>query len=374
MVKNAAQGRGASPKAKRAKMDPTEKKVASLIHALQDPEQVGLVEMPDVEREMLVKMIPGALGKDAPKDTRHEYQTRIADVVGSAFTKTVEIWEGKLAEANTFLSTADVSSKEKEAVKSAAASVLEEKSKELRSTKLALQAAQEAVVTATGELTEAQHAVDNSETEKRSKEEKKAYVTTLFKDHFEVLKAGDGDKKLLAPVIALCRELNAEASLIDAVSSSFLKKVDVRGEFDIMVVDQVNEVLTKHMAELDEYLNTFEKNVEKLTKVSEEKKLTLETAKQKRLSCVQAVKAADAVKGEVAAKFQEAEDVQKDFAKKLSNQEVEVAVIEGSVFYAKDNLKTFNFLYDRTAPAPEPEAVEAASEAAAGEQPAMETA
>jgi len=277
----------------------------------------------------------------------------VADRIGSSFMKTADIWEAKLRDANAVLQKASAVKAEKEFASSSALTTFEVKSKVLQTTKEALQAAQEAVCSAARQLAEAQGAVDSCELEKKSKAEERDSARKIYTEHFEVLKAGDGDKKLLKPLVDLLKKLNPEASLVDAVGSTFAKKLDARGEFDMMVANQLGEVLTSHIAKLDEFLSNFENVTANKMAVVEEKKVALEAARQNRTVSVQAVMPAESARVESSTALQEAKAILQQFEKEMSEQQVELSVMEGSLWYAKDNLETFNFLYGRKKPEPE---------------------
>lgn len=355
VAKRSGRGRAGSPSAKKARVtDPIEKKVESLIEAFQDPEQVGLVEMPEVCRSMLTSVLKTAIGPGAAKDERHRFQTEIAELIGDTFTKTVKIWEGRLSEAASSVEAAEAGRLEKEASWSAAESALEAKSEYRKTTQHAWEDAVAAVSQATCNLTNAQQAVDAMETEKTSKEEERTRATTIYKDHFEVLKSGEGDKKLLTPLSKLLKELKAEGSLVNALGSTFAKKPEDRGQFDNMVVQQLDGLLTSHIEGLNGFLDNFEKILaEKQAAVGKEKTM-LEEAEQRKSSCMEADEAANKAKCDSEVAVQEAKDLLAQYNQKLDEQKVELSMKEGALLVAKHNLETFTFLHERVQVAPEP--------------------
>jgi hypothetical protein len=356
MPKAAARSNVSAPPAKKArvKMDAIDKKVQSMIRSFEDPDQVGLVEMPKIVRDMLVSVIKAALGHGSAKDERHAFQTSVADVIGDTFKQTVQIWEGKVSEAKALVDGADAEKTEKESAWSAASAVVEADIERVRTTQEALDAAVESVSAANKAFADAQSALENCDTERKGKEDQRIQANTLFKEHFEVLKQGDGDKSLQKPLVALLKELNAEVSLVNALGSAFGKKPDDRGQFDNMVVQQLEEVLTSHMKEIDDFLSNFEKiSAERAAAVSE-KKTMLEAAEAQKAACEKAFETAACAKIDGEDNLKETKEFLTQFDQKLDERKLEVEMRDASLAIAKENLETFTFLYERLQAAPEP--------------------
>ena len=70
--------------------------------------------------------------------------------------------------------------------------------------------------------------------------------------------AAKEQKASVSTTTKLVKKLHADASLMSALPSTLMKKAEARGEFDTMVLSQVETILTTHLQGLQKDLDSAE--------------------------------------------------------------------------------------------------------------------
>jgi hypothetical protein len=245
-----------APEAKKSRIvDPIAEKVEVIKRTLSDPEcEVGGGE---AHREMLLASIPHTLPYAC--DERHEYQTAMAKMVQVVLHAYVADREAKLSDAQVKVDSAEQQSGQ--ALKAVEASAILVQAQEdevtrcqdvLRNDSEVLKASQESLELATKE-------VADFDTNLQVTIDEKDRYTSVYNECFVLLKSGSAEKKeasqLLKRIESVLKKLNTESSLLVAVVPALKKAPAERGTFDIMAIDGIEAVFTKHLENLQEQID-----------------------------------------------------------------------------------------------------------------------
>merc|ERR1711985_5358 len=85
------------------------------------------------------------------------------------------------------------------------------------------------------------------------------------------------------------KELSCDDSLTSAFQSALGKKPEERGTFDLMVCQQLDDALAKHIQSLDEKLNNFDTELAQKKAAMEGAQAVLDAAKEKQCSSSEAL-------------------------------------------------------------------------------------
>merc|ERR1711865_1144154 len=155
----------------------------------------------------------------------------------------------------------------------------------------------------------------------------------LQKEHFETLKEGAWEtmRDLRSHVSVLTpffKKLSVDASLVTAMQSALGKKPVDRGSFDNMVVEQIQETLTKHLLSLEEKLASTEAVVAEKSTTADAIRATLEICQDKQKASSEAVRAAEVERKEL-------EVAMKERTQAVKEQETSVAAIASELSIAE---------------------------------------
>lgn len=354
--------RSESPQAKRARVsEPVDEKVAenmSVLHqAFEDEEQLGVASLPAPCREMLKTLMAPAFQASASE--RCSLQTKVAKSVGEVLGEVQNVWEGRCSDVRSQLESSGAIKAEKAAASEATKGTLQACLGDIKSKQKALDLAREEVSSASDKVDEAEGDQVNCEMQKESKEKARKKVSSIFEENFATLKACDwptpdakakGEKKLFGPLATLLRSLNADSSLVDALPATFAKKPEERGEFDHLALRTLEELMTKHLAGIDEWLSNFDQTLAEKKAAITEKKTECDAAKLRQTDHEGILKAAKGALFEsfVAKKgadrnVQEHETLVQEL---YSDETLKAAGLDK----AKQTLSAFTFLNERVPP------------------------
>jgi hypothetical protein len=329
-------------------------------------------------RDMLVTLAPLALGSDAAQNQRHAFQNETVDMIREVLSESVASSESNWRNDAALVEAAANPETEKAEALAAAKARIEACLGDVKVKQRALEDAKEDVDVAKSELAGCENAVGTCEKQKSKKEQARTSLNSLIVDNFEVLKAcawetpeakAKGEKKLMRPLLTQVKKLKADCSLLDVVPSVLEKKPEERGEFDNLAVQQVEDVLTSHRKELDDWLESFEPTLAEKMAAVEKQKIVLEDAALIHSVCEEFLKDSQASHSESKAKVKEAKEVlaeHKTATAELKCQEAEkLAMLD----QAKNDLAAFTFLSERM----HSEKVESEEAAVEAEEAAVET-
>lgn len=357
--------KGRSPSPKRGRKNPVTEKVNILVEAFGDTEQVGLVEsLPANARKMLGKAVESTLGKGAASDERHEYQTKMAGAIGEILKKcVVDVWEPKVAEGKKDVDAVEATKNAAMTTLDSAEQKLSQMSGKRGDAATLLDEAETAHKDAAKKLSEAQDAVDALEVQQMKKTAERTKCFNVLDQNYKSLKTASGDgggafeaaeKKYMGGLKSMLTSLAVDGSLLGAIGLALEKKAEERGGFDAMVVEKVEETLQKHLADLDDFLNNFEKIKGEKEAAVVSAQAALDAAAEQEKSCQEGLATAKA--NETAAE-DEVKTCQDDVAgkeKELAKANAEFSEKEDALALAKENLAAFEFLSERVAAVPEP--------------------
>lgn len=345
---------------KRAKLDPVSAKVKEVLDAL-SREDCELME-PATYREGILAAVPLAIGLGAAKDERHAYQEQVAQIVFETLKATEEKFEKSLAAAKDELSAAQSSQAAKETSLTRAQGALEEQKKMAQEAQDALTVSQEALMQATTNLKEISKAVDNFDIVQQGKEQEHAELSSAFESVFEKLKTGTWEdamekKSVLSQLSLVLKKFDVDQSLRSAAPSAMSKNPADRGDFDNMVVDQIQESLKARVESLAADVSNGE--TLKSAKVTEqtEAQETLDTSTATVEANKAAVVSAEEKIVELEATLTQAKVDLKEQSKIVGDVDVKTFYEQSHLENFKEALQALEFLRERTSTPPEGEAL-----------------
>mmetsp|Transcript_3401 Transcript_3401/g.5608 ORF Transcript_3401/g.5608 Transcript_3401/m.5608 type:complete len:389 (-) Transcript_3401:208-1374(-) len=345
-------------------------------------DQAGVVKEVLLESEVLAdsvkNMLAGAVMHSLVfyKDCRHETQSKVVDMLGSAMETIEKALEAAITEATAKLDEAkegEVTKKEEltKAEEGLEALAKEDVEKEQVWTEAdeAVNKAKEAVETA-----EAAETQGNKDLEKA--EAKKATLETVMADIYTPIKEGTAENlpKMIKSLMAKLKEFSVsmDGGLMETVPAALSKAKEDRGDFDKVVFEQLD--------------SEFGKLVEKFNTIlaeggpgKAERAAAVETAKTELATAEEALKKADE-ESTAAAEAKTAGEAALKAAKKaareagpaLKKATSELKDAEAKLDEFKEGpLAAFKSLAERSTPPPEPEGDAMATEEAA--EPVPET-
>jgi hypothetical protein len=334
-------------------IDPVAEKVELISNAISEPE----CQIHDSHREMLLSAIPHSLAMAV--DERHEFQTRVAEMVGEVLKEYGAHWEQEVTS-----STADVgplAQKVNEAMHIVEESVKKIDTQEevvtnckdvLKEDSEALRAAEKALHSASKEVAEFD---ENLQVTVANKDQH----GSVYNDYFIPLKTGGIDAKevarLLKQVQPMLKKLSTESSLLNAIGPAFQKSAEDRGPFDMMAIDGAEAMFTKHLEELQEQIDKAD--VTKGEKVSAEGAAqdALKAATEKRTASEESLKAAEELLASLKAEHLNHLANMNTTGEAAGASEAVVATKERRLKAVQSALGAFEDLFKReSAPEPEP--------------------
>lgn len=238
--------------AKKAKIDPVHQKCNLVQSAIK-----GATHLPQDALEMLKGMLYGSLA--TPKDQRHPYQSEIVAMIGDALG-------GIEAETRATIATGEKAAGgfDQENAKRAAATEVSEANLssivvEVRSKKGLLAEACLAFRKTRAELQEAQEAQRAGDADLKAVSGKRTKLQAIVQEMFSKLKEGaEGAPEAAHVMGSLRKHVELDDSLMTATQSALSKPPDARGPFDAMAINQLEEQISKTIAEFDAKISDSE--------------------------------------------------------------------------------------------------------------------
>lgn len=360
-----ARAAAASSAAKKAKVvDPITEKVELVSKTISDPE----CQLPDSLREMFMLAIPHTL--PVPGLERHDYQTKVIEMMGRHMSDYVAHWEEQVAS-----SKADIvpnAQKAEETMKDVedSAKKIGIQEDEVAKCKGTVQEDSDALKAAQDALKNASKEVAEFDENLQATIAQKDHCNSVYNEYFLTLKTGGVDgtgvdakegARLLKEVTPMLKSLSTESSLLTAIAPAFKKAPADRGSFDVMAIEGAEGIFTKHLGELQEQIDKADTT--KAEKVSNEtaSQEGVQAATEKKTASEDALKAAEVELASLEAKHLELLTAANAASEKSAASEEVVASKEERLTQVKLGFSTFTELVERQSNAPEP-AVDATME------------
>jgi len=244
----AAAGGAGGAAAKKQKSDPVAAKCAEVVAALK-----ALHDMPAAVREMLAVALPLAM---VPEAERHGLQESMITAVAEQMAKVEAGLKTTSEQAEAHVSAM---AKEKEhftAAVAAADAALSEKRAVAKEKQKALAQDARDVRAAKAALAEAEGKKAALEVDVGAAERDRSELRAAVADVFQPLKDGtaeqDTESKAAALVTKLQRLVHMEESLFTVAPAALGKAPAARGQFELMVVNEISQQCAKRLAALDD--------------------------------------------------------------------------------------------------------------------------
>jgi Ca2+-binding EF-hand superfamily protein len=312
--------------------------VKLVLRAFTDEEQVGLLSISSEARDLLHSIVQSALGHGSASDERHDYQTRMANAIGSALAESMKVGADKLSEAKEGLKTADIGLTDAQSAVAAAKTNLETCVQNVKNKKEQYDKSLPAVTEEQQKVTAGEKEVEKFAGTLQKKREDRDKFQKTIESHYEILKAYEwespaaqkkGEKKLLTALESTMKKLKADASMFLAVRNALVKSPADRSQFELSAMESVEAKFNQHLQGLEEQLSIAEKaNAEKVG-VCAEAAAALEAAQTSRTDLKQVREALE--RAEV--KLAESQSLM-DARERLSTR-------------TKETIDAFTFLYER---------------------------
>lgn len=320
-------------------------------------------DVPKAVRQMLIAMLPE--GICVPADLRHQYQN-------ASVKMTLEVLEGVLSKMQQGVTSAagevtriEAAKSELQAKVQEAIAALEKASEGEATTKGNLAEVTRSVLACKSALAEREKERAEGDAAHEAAKEDKIVIEAALAEDFRCLRDGEVEgedaKAQYKKLEALAGKIGFEASLLTALPTSILKKPADRGSFDAMVVAQLQEGLQKHLAQLQETIQSSEPAAAKRLAAVEQAKKDLQMAKLKQQEVADLYLAAKQLQKDCQGNKKSAETKVKQSAPDLTaakkiQQEAEKRLEN----YKQRNWTSFETLRDHTSPKVEAAAIEAA--------------
>eukprot|EP00746_Dinoflagellata_sp_MGD_P155417 gnl/MRDRNA2_/MRDRNA2_85360_c0_seq1.p1 gnl/MRDRNA2_/MRDRNA2_85360_c0~~gnl/MRDRNA2_/MRDRNA2_85360_c0_seq1.p1 ORF type:complete len:380 (+),score=128.47 gnl/MRDRNA2_/MRDRNA2_85360_c0_seq1:90-1229(+) len=352
ITKRAARAQVEAPEPKKARIvDPVTEKLEVITQMLSDP--TFQVPGGEAHRDLLLASVPHTL--TVPSEERHEYQTRMAKMVEVVLRASVADWETKVSSAKAKMDLTE--QQDAQAMKD-----LEESAKRVELQEEEVAKRQEVVRVDSEAVNEAQlvlevatqEVVDFDANLQKTINQKEQY-SSVYNESFVHLKTTEGTPQkeadqLLKKMTPLLKKLGAESSLLSAIGPALKKSPTERGQFDVMAIEGIEAVFTKHLATLQEQIDKAD--VTKGEKVAAQAvaQEALDSAKAKEAESEQALKQAQEARDKLEASHQEM------YRNMDCNSNMEAitehGVTEEGLQKVKQALNTFTDLFERKAVSP----------------------
>jgi len=330
-------------------------------------------DLPEACRAMLLALIPGSLG--TPLAERQQLQTVAVNLLEEALARhktaleqAITLQEQKVQEFEGGKDALEAKAKEAESELESMASETEAKKQVLAAASQEVLATKRAAEDAKSAQTEGDAAYSDAVEDKKAVEE-------ALTAHFAPLKEGNWEagqaKGHIDALLPLCKRIKLDASLVSAVPSSCTKKPSERGQFDLMVVQQLEETLQAKVVSCTELIDSEGPAAKARAEAAEAAQKAAEASKEKQQQAAAQLFDSQNAYKQKAAMVQEAkasiENFEPNFQAARDLLEVRKATLDT---FIKKNMAAFETLRDGAPPSPakEPE-VEAATVEVAQEAP-----
>jgi len=346
--------------AKKAKKDPAADKLneqlAEVVATLKQAELSGQVG------KMLSAVVPLSLGEFS--EQRHPFQKRVVDGIASVLGEIEAALKSDVAEKKSTRDQATAGKPEREKEAADGEVKLNSKIAEVQSAKVALAGKAMAFRAARTALAESDEAKVVDGRMSRDAETKKADFEAALENLTALKTAPPGDaegRKKSNELMAQLKKHKFEESMMIALPAALAKAPEARGQFDAMVIGQLETEMAKNISEQSKILADAIPGQERCAAAIKAAQATLDTARgeqrvaaqffdnlsKEQDSCTEASAAAQKAVRDIVASL-------KKLDKALHNAEVEVEIFE------QGPLETFKELSERVAPPQAAEEEEAA--------------
>jgi len=360
-MKRPAAAQAAGLAKKPAQRDPALAKLKLVRVALAEaegfPEQVTQAFGATLEHSLLV-----------PAPDRHAAQTAVVDMIGDVVASVLAGCSDKAAAMSGKIAESDIEKGNREKAVAAAAEASSAKAAALEAAKVALTEATAGLAAATAALTEARAEQKTGDAAVNAAGDRKAQLEGCLTGAFAAVK--DGDASALKAVLDTCRAFEFEQQLLVSAKAALAKTAAERGDFDGMVIVQVEQEFARKIAALAETLSEGAAGkAERASKV-EAAERSMEAAAALKAACKAEADAAHVAVKEASGAAKAAEKALKDFGPEMKSAASDLARADADLQAAEGVMAAYAELRDRTSaapPEPDPPAEPAAAEPAAAE-------
>jgi len=308
-------------------------------------------------------------------DCRHETQTKVVGMVGSALDTMEKALEVAITEAQTKLDEAkegETTKKEDltkaEEALEALSKAKEEKEQEWKDVELASRKASDVVF-------DAKAAEQKGNTEFTKAEGKKSLLETVMKDIYTPIKEGTAENlpKMIKSLMSKLKEFSfpMDGGLLETAPAALAKAKEDRGDFDKVVFEQLDSEFEKIVAKFDTILEEGGPGKAERAAAVEKAEADLAAAEEALKKADEEYASAVAAKKEGEATLKAAKKAAKEAGPLLKKCTSDLKDANAKLDEFKESpLAAYKFLADRSTPPPEPEPMEADETAAAAEAPA----
>jgi len=352
ITKRAARAQVEAPEPKKARIvDPVTEKMEAITQMLSDP--AFQVPGGETHRDLLLASLPHTL--TVPCEERHEYQTRMAKMVEVVLRASVADWETKVSDAKAKMDLTEQQANQAMKDLEESAKRVESQEEEVAKRQEVVRVDSEAVKAAQDVLDAAtQEVVDFDANLQKTINQKEQY-SSVYNECFVHLKVSESTPQkeaqpLLKKMETLLKKLGAESSLLSAIAPALKKTPAERGPFDVMAIEGIEAVFTKHLAAVQEQIDKAD--VSKGEKVAAQgaAQEALDAAKAKEAESDLALKQAQEAKDGLETKHQE---MYNNMDCNSSMEAItEHGVTEEGLLKVRQALDTFTDLFERKAVSP----------------------
>jgi len=217
-------------------------------------------DVPEPVRKMLVESFPLSLGK--PQNERHPFQVEVVNVIGKVLNSALQGLEGEIIKFQEQVDSARSiqTAKAEESIKEQ--EKLEEKEEVTKQRIRELAAVAQDFRVAKSAFQEAKAKQQREDAELEKAEKKKQQMEAAVQDMINPLSVnpveGANTGKMIDGLIKFLHASEFEESLITALKPALHKAPSDRGEFDLMCFKELNDEVSKRIAELEAVLSSGE--------------------------------------------------------------------------------------------------------------------
>lgn len=350
-----ARAQAAAAEAKKPRtVDPIVEKMEIISKTISEPE----CQLQDSHREMLLRAIPHVLSVTC--DERHEYQTRVAQMVEKVLNDYLAQKETEVAESKENISASSQKATDAMRVVEDSAGKISDQEEEVKRSKEVVHEDSDAVKGAEEAFKNASKEVAEFDEKMKETIAQKDQCSSVYNESFITLKTGGIDGKevtrLVKPVQDMLKKLSTEPSLLSAIAPAFKKASADRGQFDTMAIEGAENIFTNHLAELTDQINKADETKAEKTAAEETAQNALTAAKEKCLASEAAQKTAQDELASLEAKHVELLEALNAADAASSVSESIVSAKEGEYASVQLALSSFTELFERQNTVPEPAA------------------
>jgi len=286
--------------------DPVQQKIDMVCAALAD----ASYEVPGSQncREMMMAIAPVVL--KAFKGERNSNQDAALGMLGEIFASEEARRQGFMAEEKSKVDEADKQWNMFEAAKDTVEAELQGKTQEVADKKEVLAADIAFVADTEKEMHDAENAKGSAEAEHEILRKEKEMCCEVQRGSFVVLKEGSTEnareqQRHIGILTQLFKKLAVDKSMWAALPTAMGKKPADRGSFDILVVQQLGDSLTRHIASLGEKLENAAMLSTQKSAAACGSRVVVEVIREKQQASAQALKAAQAEQKQLEARLAE---------------------------------------------------------------------